>query len=334
MWGKYMNRSVRGKCRKKYRTLAIIGNGFDLAHHYATDYNSFVKATSSKSLDVFKEYCAQNNSITTWYLFEDNINRLTQELFLQSYSKDHDYESVKQNRSCLRDVFADVHNLLIHYLRQETERKPVVKLSSIKRYLKRKTMAITFNYTKIASAYACDVFHVHGSLAENDILLGYDYRDEACLAEYEDMCWGKDICREALAFRRYLKNELQLQPGTAEYDERIDGLAAYQHYINSGRGLDEEVESFIPHYQLVSQFIQANRNGGDIPQIDYSKIATVVIMGHGIEADRVFLQKIIKKCPHIKKVIIFRYAGEDDTSFNAKVDFFKPYCKKIRSVIY
>lgn len=329
-----MKRTPSGKRQKAYRTLAIIGNGFDIAHNYATLYRSFVDATSSESLDIFKEYCDKDENITTWYSFEENINQLTQELFFQSMSEDHDYEIVRQDRSRLRDVFADIHNLLICYLRQETESKPVIRLPSVKKYLKRKTMAISFNYTKVAAAYSCDVFYAHGSLSENDILLGYDYRDEACLAEYEDMRWGKNICREALAFRRYLKSELCLLPNSKEYGERIAGLESYQHYENSGRGLDEEVESFIPHYQFVDQFLKNYRKQNGIPNINYSKIDTLVVLGHGIEADRVLLERIIKKCTHLKKVVIFRYAGESDDSFNSKANFFRPYCKRIRSIMY
>ena len=110
-----MNRSIRAKHRKTYRTLAIIGNGFDLNHHYATGYNSFIEATNSKSLDLFKEYCAQNNNITTWYLFEDNINRLTQDLFFESIKNSYNNEAMKVKQSLLRDAFADIHNLLIQY---------------------------------------------------------------------------------------------------------------------------------------------------------------------------------------------------------------------------
>lgn len=329
-----MNRSIRTKHRKTYRTLAIIGNGFDLNHHYETGYKSFKNATKSQSLDLFKAYCDEDKSITEWYDFEVSIDRLTQELFSQSFSNDYDYERVQQKQSSLQDAFADIHNLLIQYLRDETARHPVIKKPSIKKYLKRKTMALNFNYTNTASTYACDVFHVHGSLAENDVLLGYDYRSEACLAGYKDMCWNKDLCREALAYRRFLKNELKFQTDSREYDERIEGLAIYQQYKHSGRGIDEEVELLIPHYQLVNQFIQAYHNDGDIPKIDYSKITTIVVMGHSIEADRVFLQKIIKKCTRLKKAIIFRHTEEDDISFNTRADFFKPYCKRIHSVKY
>lgn len=322
------------KRQKTYRTLAIIGNGFDIAHNYNTLYKDFIGNTSSESLDIFKEYCDKDGSITTWYSFEENINRLTQELFEQTYSEDHEYEIVRKDRSHLQDVFTDIHSQLMCYLRKETESKPVIKLSSVKKYLKRKTMALSFNYTKVAAAYACDVFYVHGSLAENDILLGYDYRNESCLAEYEDMRWNKNICREALAFRRYLKYDLHLLPGSEEYNERIVGLESYQHYENSDRGLDDEVESFIPHYRLVDQFMKNYRRLDGIPDINYSKITTLVVLGHGIEADRVFLERIIRKCRHLKKVVIYRYSGESDDSFNAKADFFEPYCKRIRSIMY
>lgn len=327
-----MKHAIHKPHEKTYRTLAIIGNGFDLAHHYATDYQAFVKKASSHSLNIFKNFC-DSNDITTWYLFEDNINKLTQEFFLQSYSDDYDYNTIQTQRSLLRDAFADIHRLLIKYLTNETKRKPI-KLASVKKYLKRKTQAISFNYTDIASIYACDVFHVHGSLAEDDILLGYDYRDEACLAGYGDMIWSKAICREALSFRRYLKNVLKLEPGSAEYRERIYGFEVYQHYENSGRGIDSEVQALIPHYRLVNQFIKAYRPDGNLPKINYNKITTLVVMGHGIEADRTFLQTILKRCTRLKKVVIFRYSEESDDSFNTKADFFKPYCRRIRSVKY
>lgn len=331
-----MKRTFSGKLQKSYRTLAIIGNGFDLAHDYDTLYSSFVNATSAKSLDRFKEYCDKDEDITTWYSFEENINRLTHKLFLQSISmsEDCDCEVESQNRSRLRDVFVDIHNLLLQYLRQKTESKPVVKLPAVKKYLKRKTFAISFNYTKTAAAYACKVFYVHGSISENDILLGYDDRDEACIAGYEDMRWRKDICREALEFRRYLKNNLHLSPDSAEYNEKVADLENYYSYENSGRGIDEEVKPLIQHYQCLNEFLNNYRKQNGIPDIDYSKISTLAVLGHGIEADQVFLTRIVKKCTHLRKVVIFRYAGESDDSFNAKAHFFRPYCKRIRSIMY
>lgn len=329
-----MKKLVCHKKRKKYRTFAIIGNGFDLAHNYPTLYESFVNATVSENLDIFRDYCDKDGSINTWYYFEENIAQLTQDLFVQSYMDSNGYEEDRQRQSNLTKVFAEIHRLLIQYLRSITESKPVVKLPNVKKYLNHKTMAISFNYTNVAKAYPCDIFYVHGSLDEDDILLGYDYRDEACLAQYDDMRWSKRICREALAFRRFLKHNLHLQVGSSEYDERIASFEMYQDYENSGRGIDEADDTIIPHFQLVDEFLNSYRKNGYLPNIAYNKISTIVVLGHGIEADRVFLSQIIKKCPRLKKVVIFRYAGEDDSSFDAKVEFFKPYCKRIRSARY
>lgn len=294
-----MKKMPTEKRKKRYKTLAIIGNGFDMAHNYATCYESFVDVTSAESLDIFRKCCDKDDNITTWYSFEESIEYLTQKLFSQLMRGEHDYEFVNRERSYLRDVFVDIRTLLLQYLRQETENKPVVKLS-----------------------------------AENDIILGYDYRDEACLAQYEDICWGKITCREALPFRRYLKYNLHLLPGSTEYNERISGLESYLQYENSGRGIDEELESSIPYYQFIKQFLNNYRKQNGVPDINYSKISTLVILGHGIKADQAFLSRIIKKCTHLKKVIIFRYAGESDESSDTKANFFRPYCKRIRSVMY
>ena len=58
---------LRFGSKKNYKTLAIIGNGFDIAHGYKTDYRSFVEKTSNQSLDAFRSYCEDEDSITTWY---------------------------------------------------------------------------------------------------------------------------------------------------------------------------------------------------------------------------------------------------------------------------
>ncbi len=323
-------------CKKKKisRTLAIIGNGFDIAHGYHTGYQSFVENTSSPSLDIFKAYCQNESSIKTWYLFEENIRTLTGNLFAQSYSEDCDYDANRAEVSHLRDVFKEIHDLLIHYLDREIKSKPVTKLPAVKKYLKPKTKVINFNYTGTAEAYTKNIFYVHGSLKENDILLGYDYRDEPCLAQYEDMCWSKTICREALAFRRFLKSGLGLDPGSSEYEKLISSLEAYQHCENSGRGVDLDLEAVIPDFHLVDHFLQDYKKRRDIPDFDYPKISTIVVMGHGIEADQVFLKKILARCTRLKKVVIYRYHGESDSSFEKKADFFRPYCKKIRCVFY
>ena len=66
--------------KKQYGTLAIIGNGFDLAHGYKTSYEAFSENTNAESLKKFKSYCDNESEIETWYNFEENI--------LQKYRRD------------------------------------------------------------------------------------------------------------------------------------------------------------------------------------------------------------------------------------------------------
>lgn len=309
-------------------TLALIGNGFDMAHGYKTDYYSFVDQTNDPNLDYFRSLCEKEHSITTWYSLEDSIRILTEKLFLQSYTEECDYESNRKEAERLRTAFQNIHVLLLQYLEKETSRKPVEKLASVERYLTGSN-AINFNYTKVAQAYTKKVIYVHGSLEERDILLGYDFRPETCLAEYVDLCWSKKICREQLAFRRFLRENRR-------HNDQIlySGLEAYQQWENSGRGIEEEVMSFIPEYHRVDRILRRIRKHGEIPSFNYRRVKTIVVMGHGIKSDQVFLQKIVSACTRLERIVLFRYNGETDESFNAKVDFFRPYCDEIQTVYY
>ena len=65
--------------RNKY-TLALIGNGFDKAHGYKTDYEDFVNEINDPNLDYFRSCCENEHSITTWYCLEESIRILTEKL--------------------------------------------------------------------------------------------------------------------------------------------------------------------------------------------------------------------------------------------------------------
>lgn len=318
---------------KKPRTLAIIGNGFDLNHGYRTDYKSFAQSTDDPAMQKFKEYCEIEN-IDTWYLFEENIRILSERFFLNSMAEDADYDDVRREVNELTRVFERIHVLLREYLARETASKPLVKKPCIEKYLNRNTAAINFNYTATAEKYCKNITYVHGSLAEGDILLGYDYRDTGCLEQYEDMQWDKTICREALAFRRHFLDTKKYKPDSKKYQDLLAGLKSYQHWENTGRGIDDEVEKFIPRYRTVHRFLQRHRSRFLIPKLRYEKIKTQAVLGHGIEADKMFLQTIAEKCTNLKTVVIYRYKGEPESSFMPKAEFFKPYCGKIEFVEY
>lgn len=320
--------------KKTFKTLAIIGNGFDMAHGYATDYRTFAESTSSPYLEQFKEYCDKEESITTWYWFEDNIRILTEKLLMQSFTGDCDFDINRKEIDDVRTIFRGIHDLLITYLQNELEKHPLEKKTSISKYLTSKSFAINFNYTNTVEPYTKNIFYVHGSLAENDILLGYDYRDEPCLAQYEDMCWSKTLCREALSFRRHLRKKKILKYAPKKYNKLLSGLETYQHWENTGRGIDEEVETLIPKFQFIDRLMKKLRKANDIPNIDYAHIGTLLIIGHGIEADSVYLDKILSQCENVGKVVLYRFKGESEQSIVRKRDFLSAYFNDIDIIYY
>lgn len=320
--------------KDKVTTLAIIGNGFDMAHGYRTDYKSFSESVNHPSLNKFKEFCDDTTDISTWYLFEENIKILTGRLFRQSFEEDVDYDENRKKAVMLKSLFDDIHSLLSEYLKNEIESKGFIKIPSVEKYLNNNAVAINFNYTKLAEEYTKNVHYVHGSLNEKDILLGYDYRDEPCLAQYEDMCWSKRICRESLAFRRFLKQDMHLDSESDEFKRFCNSLETYFNCENSACGIDTDPQSYIPDYNFINEFLQPYRENKELPNINYDSITDIVVLGHGIEADTEYLKTVLEKCCNLKNVIIFKYSLETDESYEKKKQFFIPYCSNIQSVNY
>ena len=312
--------------QSNYTTLAIIGNGFDLAHGYDTTYRSFVERTQSEVLDEFRQMC-DDEGIATWYDFENNIKELSLNLYQKAVMGSDAAEVCDAQIARANDIFKKLHSLLADYLKAETSNKPVHKLHSISRFINGKTKLINFNYTSTPEAYSGDVFYVHGSLAEDNILLGYDYRDEPCLIAMDFMYWSKKYRRELMAFQRHIKADGSLSA------ERIanlsDNFEHYQDCANAPRGIDEEIRSEICDFEFIDSFVQNDAPHMIYPDIDYSKIKKVAVMGHGIEADREFLTSLFGSCTNLKKIILYTYLGERQTSLAQKISFLQPFCKKL-----
>ena len=317
--------------RKTFDTLVIVGNGFDLAHGYDTLYKSFAEKIENPYLEHFKSCCENEQDITTWYLFEENIRILTGKLYERNFIDGCDYDSNRKELEHLRKVFQEIHNLLISYLEKEISKKPIETKDSIKQFVDKNAAVFNFNYTQTAESYTENIWYIHGSLKEQDILLGYDYRDEPCLAGYQDVCWSKSICRENLAFRRTIKSNSNTD--TEKNNILLDSLELYQNYANSGRGIDDELEAEISMFDQVHEIMRKVK-ATPLPDILYKDIQTIVVIGHGIEADKVYLTRLLEECTNLKKVVIFRYKNESAESFNKKCAFFYPFCEKIDEIYY
>ena len=70
-----------------------------------------------------------------------------------------------------------------------------------------------------------------------------------------------------------------------------------------------------------------------LPDINYSSVKKVIIIGHSLIADKMFISNVLKKCKNLKKILLFRYDGESEDSFSAKIKFLIPYCKRLHSEI-
>ncbi len=318
--------------KSKPDTIVIVGNGFDLAHGYKTSYESFVENTTSEHLETFKSYC-DHEKIETWYLFEDNINLITEKLFMRSIEEYCDFEDNRIEIKALTTAFKEVQKLLLKYLSREIKSKPFVKKCSIEKHICRRGVAINGNYTNTAENYIKKVFYVHGSLEEKDIILGYDFRDERCLAQFEDMQWSKMFCRKALAFRRFLRQRKHLCPNSEKYKELLSGFERYQNLVNSSKGIEDEDWNSIPHARIIRKFLKRYPSQ-ILPKIHYKSIESVVILGHGIEADKVYLKNLLERCERLSRVVIFRYDGEPEESYQNKSSFFVPYCSNIEQAYY
>lgn len=320
-----------------YRRLVFIGNGFDRTHGYKTTYQDFINFKGEDFFEKYrsylKDYKCDNEQ---WSDFEDRICELTAQMYAFLYATEEDQQKADDDIIRVNEEFATIRNELIEYLHKETSSRKVKKLSSIKKYLTRKSLILNFNYTNIAKAYTDNIHHVHGSLAENNIVLGYDYRDEACLATYDIQKWSKNILRELLGFSRYVKRRFCCHNSSGFYARIMDEYEAVVDYTRSPRGYEEEEIAHFEFKEIIQEYLVSplRRESQSIPSFNYSGIREVVVMGHGIVADQVFLSSILKRCRNIEKVIIFSYNGESADEWEKKAAFFRPYCKKIRKLYY
>lgn len=316
-----------------FNTLVIIGNGFDLAHGYNTTFDSFSnKFISDSNILQFKQYHKEllpdnllEEQHTKWYDFENVIEKLTRSLYGPGNITNKTIKNTIPIIDNLNIIFDNIHAILIEYLKEETAVENFKMFSTIKDYSTPQTNVINFNYTNTAKKYFDNIFYVHGSIEENDIILGYDSRDEFCLSQYRDILWSKQIKRKELAFRRYVEYEKHIPKDSPEYKKLVLELNQYQKYSNSSRGFDKEIIMSIPNFDFINLFMSSEYSKYILPNIDYSHISTIVVIGHGLKADEKLLKDIINKCSSVEKIILFQYDGETEQSIEEKKCFFGPW---------
>ena len=71
-----------------------------------------------------------------------------------------------------------------------------------------------------------------------------------------------------------------------------------------------------------------------IPNCDLKSIEKIIVIGHGLVADKTYLKQIFDACKSLKGVDIFSYEGESATSIENKKEFFAPFCDNINILSY
>lgn len=308
--------------------LAIVGNGFDLAHGYRTSYDNFTTAIGEGFFSEYKNYlntyCGCHDA---WNHFEKQVETITAAFYQKVLSDEGLDDNVIRK---FNTAFLLIKEKLVAYLQSEIASKSFHKIDTVKRHLENQTVVLNFNYTNTVEHYLRDIIYVHGSVNEGEIVLGYDPTDALCLASYENRKWFKPLCRDRLAFKRDIKEKFNVTSNDALYLELCNEYEQILSWKESGKGLEDEDVAKLAHAIFFHEYMESRSDNN----ITFPNIKKLVLLGHSIQSDETYLSEVLNKCQNLKKVIIFSYAGEPQNEWDKKAHFFAPYCKNIVKELY
>lgn len=250
--------------------IAIVGNGFDISHGLKTGYSDFADTLDKKIKEDWERVLIENDvHPSTWYSFEEAIDKITAnwqgEYFNTVVKMDERTEKILLNKiNEINQIFSEMNGLLVEYLLEEDSKKIVLK-ETIKEVIDHNTKVINFNYTSTVEKYTKNIYYIHGSLAENEIVLGYKQRAEATGIMAEATEFDKNKLRESLNFRRYL---ISREIKDKELTKEIDDFKPHVKRMFSGRGgyvfeyptlLEKEVQMSTDKYYEENEWISFNR---------------------------------------------------------------------------
>lgn len=322
----------------KYEILAIIGNGFDLAHglktsffdfaHYMLNGNLNQKKLLMDFFDIVHQYSKEEKIaiIDEWYDFENVAKKMVSNFSQALTESSNSMDKIDADRNQYYNIFDDITKALIEYLKK-CENECSMKLKNVEPYLSEKTLAINFNYTNTVNRYNCKQVFIHGSLYENEIVLGYDdyFNDGAYdFANYEDRFLLKDYERGRLAFSRWLSSQNIFDMATI--NRLKEDYLDFMKLTETGRGkeegdydkYDERIKIFEEHYKDI---LLSNGLTDD----EFKNVKHIVIIGHGIKSDRLLLDNILNRINSdiLEDVTIFLYAGISLRDLREQVAFFR-----------
>lgn len=322
--------------KSKIKRLAILGNGFDIAHGYLTSYQSFYETVGPKYFESFRKLCedmlqTRYEEGSNWYQFEDLMSQVAFVSRQRAMENPSISDEIMEKMHLINEEFEKIQHLLKEYLISAQQGKEQFKLSSIARMITDDTAVINFNYTTTAERYSNKINYIHGTLSEDFIIFGYPLTMEFDFMPTESVRYSKMRLYEMLEFRRWLTKEIK--PTEAEYKalmkqmwECVDNL--YSEIGEYTLPLDEELsKEELPEpirlYGEMKGFLPTQMDW----QFEFENIDSIVIIGHSLKADEYLIgEEILKKCTNTKTIYLFRYEDEGEKSVEGKCNFISKYC--------
>jgi len=325
-----------------YNKLAIVGNGFDLAHGLKTNYSDFVKdrklvcpslAEFEKEVEetlkfqgyeeIYATYKARSDIY--WYDFEKVIGDVTHiafQEFMRNYGRgpksDNELEvEYSQRITKINQLFEFVRFEFYDYLNKEFSNFNKQKINNITKELDENTFVINFNFTPTVEVYTQNIDYIHGLLNSGDpLVFGFPLMDRADFSDPQSEVHNKAYQRDLLHFSRFIR-DLGISSSSDKYSVFIKEMKdIHIPSLHSGRGGYREIT--VPEIQKY-----ADLNEHYVSQRKYAfeplEIEEVVIMGHSIFADKEVLSNLFKNMDNLKRIKLYSYQGESNQSLVNKV---------------
>lgn len=184
--------------------VVIIGNGYDLHHGLRTAFTSFIDSLSESCKSSYGSLLqmADISEVTSWYDVENNISRAT----VNSYNSQHPGIGIEESLPGNIRVVNSMQKNLKVYLAEQQQKKSLSKSDTVGGILRNADGILNFNYTNtLQSIYGIPrdkIYFVHGSLAENEIILGTDNDLLVTCLPMAYVTMSKSFLRDVLDFKR------------------------------------------------------------------------------------------------------------------------------------
>ncbi|MBC1585709.1 hypothetical protein HB917_10915 [Listeria seeligeri] len=262
--------------------LFIIGNGFDLAHGLPTSFNPDFReiAEANESAPDFWELF-QSSGPNIWSDFENLLGRPDfnelQEIF-DPFKPDYysDYERDRDSIIRQADISGNLQESIDEFVHKAENQ--LINTSIIKSYadeFDNDTLFLNFNYTHtlefVYGISEYNVLHIHGTLRNNNIVLGYPE------GSFKPEKYFVDLTGKSQQYRG---------EDITEYIASIE-----DYYIRTAfQNLFDKVEGYSKKYNLreLSRFL---RN---------KQIENIIVIGHSYAIDFAYFKLLSNEYPEAK----------------------------------